>query len=295
MNWLKRFSQRFIFVVLCSMPFIFVSLLWWKYPTWIVHEWMFEKLLTGKVFAPSLGEFGDVYGALNTLFSGLAFSGVIISIVLQSIELRATRKEMNSQVLQFEQQTEAMQKQVFESSFFSMMNLHNTISSNLRNEDKFKKLFIDLSNFAKDTHHNNKGLFNHLNSVYDIFMRNSYSDIGHYFRYIYQIIKFIDGSKLDKDDKSVYSNILRAQFSNYELVLLFVNCLCYKRSDKFKLLVEEYSFFEHIYDSDLQALMACMNNYQITNEHGNTVNPYELVELCMLYSPRAYGLKPPKS
>ncbi|WP_447766883.1 putative phage abortive infection protein [Aeromonas veronii] len=295
MNWLKKFLQRFIFVFLCSIPFIFVSLLWWKYPTWIVHEWMFDKMLTGKVFAPSLGEFGDVYGALNTLFSGLAFSGVIISIVLQSIELKATRKEMNAQALQFELQTEAMQKQVFESSFFSMMNLHNTITSNLRNEDKFRELFFDLRDVAEDTHHDSQGLFNHLNSVYDTFMKNSYADIGHYFRYIYQIIKFIDGSKLNKDDKLVYSNILRAQFSNYELVLLFVNCLCYKRSDKFKLLVEEYSFFEHIYNSDLQSLMFGMNNYKVKDEHGNQVSPYELEELIMLYSPQAYGLKPIKN
>lgn len=249
----------------------------------------------GKVFVPSLGEFGDVYGALNTLFSGLAFSGVIISIVIQSAELRATRKEMNSQVLQFELQTEAMQKQVFESSFFSMMNLHNTITSNLRNEDKFRKLFFDLRNVAEDTHHYSKGLFNHLNSVYDIFMKNAYSDIGHYFRYIHQIIKFIDGSKLDKDDKLVYSNILRAQLSNYELVLLFVNCLCYNRTDKFKLLVEEYSFFEHIYHSDLQSLMFGMNNYKVNDEHGNKVSPYKLEEIIMLYSPQAYGLKSTKN
>ncbi|WP_323881400.1 putative phage abortive infection protein [Aeromonas caviae] len=290
MSWLKGFSRRFIFVVLCLMPFLFVSLLWWKYPTWIVHEWMFDKLLTGKVFAPSLGEFGDVYGALNTLFSGLAFSGVIISIVLQSIELRATRKEMNSQVLQFEQQTEAMQKQVFESSFFSMMNLHNDISSNLRSEDKFKILFLKLNDVAEDTPHYGKALIEHLNSVYETFMGEAYSDIGHYFRYIYQIIKFIDNSKLSEDEKSVYINILRAQFSNYELLLLFVNCLCYKRSDKFKCLVEKYGFFEHIYETDLNTFMINMNTYKIVDENKRPKNPYDLGELKKLYSTQAYGL-----
>ncbi|MDX7923378.1 putative phage abortive infection protein [Aeromonas media] len=290
MSWLKGFSRRFIFVVLCSMPFVFVSLLWWKYPTWIVHEWVFDKLLTGKVFAPSLGEFGDVYGALNTLFSGLAFSGVIISIVLQSIELRATRKEMNSQVLQFEQQTEAMLKQVFESSFFSMMNLHNDISSNLRSEDKFKILFWKLNEIAEKTPSYRKALIEHLNSVYEKFMREAYSDIGHYFRYIYQIMKFIDKSKLSEDEKSVYMNILRAQFSNYELLLLFVNCLCYKRSDKFKCLVEKYGFFEHIYEADLNTLMINMNTFKIYDENKLHKSPYDLGELKMLYSTQAYGL-----
>lgn len=291
MSWFKRFSQRFIFVVLCSMPFIFVSLLWWKYPTWIVHEWMFDKLLTGKVFAPSLGEFGDIYGALNTLFSGLAFSGVIISIVLQSIELRATRKEMNSQVLQFEQQTEAMQKQVFESSFFSMMNLHNQISSGLRSEDKFKILFGKLNDVANDTYHHGKTLIEHLNAVYESFMDTAYSDIGHYFRYIYQIMKFIDKSQLSKYEKTIYMNILRAQFSNYELLLLFVNCLCYKRSDKFKCLVETYGFFEHIYDADLEKFLLKMNIVKTADENKNPRSGiYSLGELKMLYSTQAYGL-----
>ncbi|MNJ43120.1 hypothetical protein D3C77_381130 [compost metagenome] len=251
---------------------------------------MFDKLLTGKVFAPSLGEFGDVYGALNTLFSGLAFSGVIISIVLQSIELRATRKEMNSQVLQFEQQTEAMQKQVFESSFFSMMNLHNDISSNLRSEDKFKILFWKLNEIAEKTPSYRKALIEHLNSVYEKFMGEAYSDIGHYFRYIYQIMKFIDKSKLSEDEKSVYMNILRAQFSNYELLLLFVNCLCYKRSDKFKCLVEKYGFFEHIYEADLNTLMINVNTFKIYDENKLHKNPYDLGELKMLYSTQAYGL-----
>ncbi|MDX7844643.1 putative phage abortive infection protein [Aeromonas caviae] len=290
MSWLKGFSRRFIFVVLCSMPFLFVSLLWWKYPTWIVHEWMFDKLLTGKEFAPSLGEFGDVYGALNTLFSGLAFSGVIISIVLQSIELKATRKEMNSQVLQFEQQTEAMQKQVFESSFFSMMNLHNDISSNLRSEDKFKMFFEKLNGVAEKTPHCGKTLIEHLSFVYEKFMGEAYSDIGHYFRYIYQIMKFIDKSKLSEDEKSVYMNILRAQFSNYELLLLFVNCLCYKRSDKFKCLVEKYGFFEHIYEADLKTFMSNMNTYKVVDKNKRFKSPYDLGELKMLYSTKAYGL-----
>jgi len=275
-------KHLFYIFVLFAIVFDF----WLLYPA--VSE-MQKSLFFDATFG--VNEFGDMYGALNTLFSGLAFSGVIVSIFLQSAELRATRAEMKAQVVQFEHQTKAMQRQVFESSFFSMMDLHNTISSNLRNENKFKELFGGLIHIATKTHHYNRTLREHLDDIYNEFMAEAYAHVGHYFRYIYQIMKFIDRSELSKDERTVYMNILRAQLSNYELVLLFVNCQCYKRSDKFKELVESYGFFEHIYDSDLKEFLSGMNEFRIKDESGNNKYKYQLEELYMLYSPKAFGLK----
>lgn len=51
-------------------------------------------------FGPSYtetGTFGDAFGALNTLFSGLALSGVVFSVLLQSRELRLQRDELRLQ------------------------------------------------------------------------------------------------------------------------------------------------------------------------------------------------------
>lgn len=260
--------------------FLVIFCLWFLYPAVAgIQKDMFFNSVFG------VNEFGDMYGSLNTLFSGLAFSGVIVSIFLQSAELRATRAEMKAQVVQFEHQTEAMQKQVFESSFFSMMNLHNTISSNLRNDNKFEELFRILLDNTQEPHYFSDNISEHLSKIYDGFMLQAYVNIGHYFRYIYQIMKFIDGSGLKINDRVVYMNILRAQLSNYELMLLFVNCQCYRRSDKFKNLVEEYGFFEHIYDSDLDELLMGMNFYK------DSAECYQLIEMKMLYSPKAFGLE----
>lgn len=44
-----------------------------------------------------VGKFGDMFGAVNALFSGLAFAGMIYAIVLQSRELAQTNKEMGIQ------------------------------------------------------------------------------------------------------------------------------------------------------------------------------------------------------
>lgn len=48
-----------------------------------------------------IGTFGDYFGALNTLFAGFAFAGIIISIRQQSADLQATKQEMREQTQQF--------------------------------------------------------------------------------------------------------------------------------------------------------------------------------------------------
>ena len=44
---------------------------------------------------PNRGTFGDMFGAVNALFSGFAFAGVIYAILLQQNELRLQRKELS--------------------------------------------------------------------------------------------------------------------------------------------------------------------------------------------------------
>lgn len=43
---------------------------------------------------PTRGQFGDVFGAANAFFSGLAFTGLIYTIFLQREELSLQRKEL---------------------------------------------------------------------------------------------------------------------------------------------------------------------------------------------------------
>lgn len=48
----------------------------------------------------SANEFAEAFGLANTLFSGLAFAGVIIAIILQSVELRYQRHELKNQLVE---------------------------------------------------------------------------------------------------------------------------------------------------------------------------------------------------
>lgn len=50
------------------------------------------------------------------------------------------------------------------------------------------------------------------------------SRLGHYFRHLYQIIKYIDSQDfLTTDEKKFYGKIIRAQLSNHELAIFFYN------------------------------------------------------------------------
>jgi hypothetical protein len=53
-------------------------------------------LLVGPQMAPR-GQFGDIFGGINALFTGLAFAGVIYTILLQRKELDFQRKELGMQ------------------------------------------------------------------------------------------------------------------------------------------------------------------------------------------------------
>ena len=49
----------------------------------------------GAFFVPERGTFGDMFGAVNSLFSGLAFAGVVYAILMQRKELELQRAELS--------------------------------------------------------------------------------------------------------------------------------------------------------------------------------------------------------
>lgn len=76
------------------------------------------------------GQFGDMFGALNALFSGLAFAGLIITIRQQHIDLdyqwqtvKQTNDEMERQTKEFEIQNRTLKRQQFDNTFFELLRM----------------------------------------------------------------------------------------------------------------------------------------------------------------------------
>ena len=210
-----------------------------------------------------LGTFGDFFGGvLNPLLTFGTFIGLSITIILQRVQLNDART-------QYQKNIDASNIQAFETSFFNLINLHNSIVEGLRfdpiillpnahqKENSYKReinepvqgrqVFSAVLTAMKLGHERDKNP----EEVYeDIQDRHNYV-LGHYFRNLYQIIKLLDrhrnSSTGEKRDVSFYRSIIRAQLSSNELLLLFYNCREGKMdSDKFLGLVKKYELLEHL-------------------------------------------------
>lgn len=222
------------------------------------------------------GTFGDMFGAINSLFSGLAFAGLIYTIHLQlkelglqRDELEQTRAELEGQKLQLEKQNDNISKQNFEITFFNMLkniqSITNYMVSPNGNEEGriylhnlFETLDIAVSQnkeyqavkFVGDD--NNKDLLrDSLLKTYDnIFISHSYN-LGHFYRTIHNLLKMIENYSSDIDVKRKYSSILQAQLSNDELGFILYNSLSSfslnkENNPEFHRMVDELNILENI-------------------------------------------------
>lgn len=228
------------------------------------------------------GTMGDMFGVVNAMFTGLAFAGVVLTVILQRNDLKTQKEELiNAKIEAGKQKTlleieAAEQKAVlniqrFETTFFNMLNLQNEIVKNIKYgshsgrtvfDDAYKKLLIMLcdknaiSIFKEtaDTTHSiiglPKDLANAKDSIEDKYFEGYYNNFAsafnHYFRHLYHIFKFIYFSELTLKDKLFYGSLCRAQLSQNELFVIAFNILIddYGKP-KFLYLVKEYDILKN--------------------------------------------------
>lgn len=82
--------------------------------TWPVDEYSIAKA----------GTFGDSFGALNSLFTGLGFAGLLITIFLQREDIKLTRMELSETRAEIKLQSRTFQQQQFEESFYRLLSLY---------------------------------------------------------------------------------------------------------------------------------------------------------------------------
>lgn len=230
------------------------------------------------------GTFGDQFGAVNALFSGLAFAGLIYTIILQRHdlklqrrdllyqrrELELTRKEMEDQTAEFEKQNETLKIQRFENTFFNMLSQFQEVVNSLsaqygrgaeiRNAygREFFKVSFDSMIVHVDPPSGEKprrlygGIRNTIknNGLEGYMGADLPSYLDHYFRLLYRILKFVKDTPLITgfDDEYEYTSMLRAVLSRYELVWLYYNGLSDYGVEKLKPLIERYAMLKNLRD-----------------------------------------------
>jgi hypothetical protein len=234
----------------------------------VVALWIVTAFLVPLFFGcpTSAAEFGDMFGGLNTLFSGLAFVVLIFALRLQSqelalqrSELQLTRQELAGQKEQLALQNTTLKRQAFENTFFQLLRGHQVMvgsldirgpGSDARSTVLGRDCFGRYYKYLKGAYQNPSG---HLvGAVPSLLIEDAYSrfnleyqaDLGHYFRNLYNLVKFVDRSELPSPEKKFYTNLVRAQLSSDELLVLFYNCISHFGKDKFKPLVERYALLK---------------------------------------------------
>lgn len=192
--------------------------------TWPFKGWQPERL----------GQFGDAWGVLTSVFSVLAFFGVLFSLKSQMESAKQAEKSMEKQI-------RSLALQNFESNLFQMLKMHSNIINEIdisrfdsssattrkieRGRDglhaiysKFKSRYNDrlAIDYEKEEH-----VKNLISMKFEDVYNEHQQDLGHYFRFLYNIFRYLDEADVDEDKKVLYSKIIRAQISNFELMLLF--------------------------------------------------------------------------
>ena len=239
---------------------------------WGLSWWGISKFINEPT---NQGTFGDMFGAVNALFSGLAFAGLIATLLyqkeelkLQQEELQQTREELKGQREEFEEQNKTLKRQRFENTFFNMLSLQQEITNNLffQYEKEIdcnttqsyicrgREVFEEIYTHATVEY---KGYIFPKNSGIKSILRgggyNAYTEISetnrfdHYFRHLYRIFKYVDTTDLINDNERYeYACIVRSQLSDYELIMLFFNGLSDNGKEKFKPLIEKYAILKNM-------------------------------------------------
>jgi len=199
------------------------------------------------------GTFGDYVGGLVGTFVGLI--SIIFLYRTYRIQLDISAKQELKQ-----------QSQQFESAFFALLLQQRDILQNIKgdfvNNDgtlhiesgpKFMNILReDLATRLLELSYEPDLLVPskinilkvRVNSLYQDLFNNHVEQLGHYFRHLYHLIKFVD-SHCDRNAQS-YVDIVQAQMTTDELYLTAINGISHFGRKRFLPLLGKYNFFENL-------------------------------------------------
>lgn len=230
--------------------------------------------LSASSFAESSGDFG-IFGD---------YIGGTVGTIVGIISIYLLYKTYTSQVLFARNQAVVERRQQFESTFFNLLEQQQRLREQLEckiGEEHFqgfsylKRMREELSDALsclnyrmEEVNVENKILLkNIVNQLYLDFFIPNVSHIGHYFRHLYHIIKYVDESNVQ--DAKKYVDILQAQLSNDELYLLAINGISNYGRRRMLPLMDKYSLLENFNANDDMLIVKLLSIF-----YTNTQNKY---------------------
>ncbi|GEA66087.1 hypothetical protein PA3_02450 [Acinetobacter pittii] len=229
------------------------------------------------------GSYGDSYGSLNTLFSGLAFAVLIISLFMQRQELRAQREELEAQRNEIREsnaiaeaqkeiaenqhkiiskQAEDAQKKYFSDQFYSLFAERNNLLSHMTviiegkelrgfqvialYADKFREIRREYNVYEHDRQFFKDKWYSYTEHLYGA---KTYQ-IQSYFKLYRLLFSMIyNSSALSDNEKNMYYQIIM-NFIDVEEKFILMWLGCFYRS--FKTLCNKHGLLKGLNTSNLE-------------------------------------------
>jgi hypothetical protein len=219
---------------------------------WVVGFVAADLLGIGAGFQ-AFAQFGDTFGALNALFTALAFAAFWWTGWMQQQELRLQRQELKNQQEELASTREVFKRQTFETAFFNQLELFRTVSSSIKIGDLTGANAIeDVGGDLSEVVHDHRGYAPDairkalIDRYSDHWYRHHEAQLGPYFRTLYHIFKLIDRQDhMTEAEQVEFANIARAQLGADALVILSVNALT-PMGAGFVPLIEKYGVLKHL-------------------------------------------------
>ena len=185
------------------------------------------------------GQFGDMYGVLTSLFSGLTMIGLVYTIIQQQEdlgiartslakqheelelnreELQLNREELKETRKEFIQQNKTLRLQRFENTFFNMIKLHTDIVNSF---EKNERSFLYYYNRSLTVLTPYQSLNEMRRGYHSILSAQVIQIYGHYISNFELVLRFVIKRKKKTINQDTYLKIYFAQLSIYEKIFLY--------------------------------------------------------------------------
>lgn len=203
-------------------------------------------------FTEEGGSIGDQFGAVNALFSGLAFVGLIVTLIMQRDELGLQREELGLQREETKITNATLKKQLFESTFFQFMTQVNLARDQVTVIDLLgKRVGTDAINgileqfrFTLQT----KAKGNDMEGLKACYSGHIsfHRSLKIYIKSLLVLIKYVDDNYTDYNKLDEYISFVKAQLTKETILILLLERTISENSSDLKLLKQNWDFFKDL-------------------------------------------------
>lgn len=209
-----------------------------------------------------------MFGAVTSLFSGLAFSGLVWTLILQKKELGLQREELR-------QTRKVFERQAFETTFFNLLESLESyissleVSSRKPNDTEYRakgrRALRIIANECRDLDAGTRMYVTDsakiemaLIDLYERHFEMYEIELAPYYRSLFNVFRHIRISDLSEEEKFKFGKIVRARLSSPEIYLIVVNGLS-SNKDGYTKSISEFGLLRHLpetWASDLPSARA---------------------------------------